>query len=85
MRLRPVELGDVDVYVQLRCDPIMMAELGGPQPCEDMRDKVLRDVEAAAAAKAWTFMIVSDERASTVVAGTVTLYTAWNGGWPRPL
>jgi hypothetical protein len=30
VRLRDVELGDVDAYVRMRCDPVMMAELGGP-------------------------------------------------------
>jgi hypothetical protein len=30
VRLRDVELGDVGSYVRMRCDPVMMAELGGP-------------------------------------------------------
>ena len=29
LRLRDVELGDVSTYVRMRCDPVMMAELGG--------------------------------------------------------
>jgi hypothetical protein len=36
MRLRDVEPGDVGAYVRMRCDPVMMAELGGPQPREGM-------------------------------------------------
>ncbi len=40
MRLRDVELGDVDAYVRMQCDPAMMAELGGPLPREDIKDKV---------------------------------------------
>ena len=32
--LRNVELGDVDAYVRMRCDPAMMTELGGPLPRE---------------------------------------------------
>ena len=48
MRLRDVELGDVDAYVRMRCDPVMMAELGGPLPRGGVEDKVARDVRAAA-------------------------------------
>ena len=44
VRLRDVELGDVDAYVRMRCDPAMMAELGGPLPREGVEDKVARDV-----------------------------------------
>jgi hypothetical protein len=50
MRLRDVEPGDVSAYVQMRCDPVMMAELGGPLPREGIEDKVARDVRAAAGA-----------------------------------
>ena len=46
--LRNVELGDVDAYVRMRCDPVMMTELGGPLPREGIEDKVARDVRATA-------------------------------------
>lgn len=49
MRLRDVQLGDVDAYVRMRCDPVMMADLGGPLPPEGIEDKVRRDVAAASA------------------------------------
>jgi hypothetical protein len=39
MRLRDVEPGDVGAYVRMRCDPVMMAELGGPQPREGISAK----------------------------------------------
>ena len=58
MRLRDVELGDVSAYVQMRCDPVMMAGLGGPLPREGIEDKVARDVQAAAAGEAWIKMII---------------------------
>jgi RimJ/RimL family protein N-acetyltransferase len=74
MRLRNVELGDVDAYVRMRCDPVMMAELGGPLPREGIEDKVARDVQAAAAGAAWIKMIVPDEAAPDVVAGNVVLW-----------
>jgi hypothetical protein len=44
MRLRDVQPGDVSTYVRMRCDPVMMAELGGPLPREGIEEKVARDV-----------------------------------------
>ena len=75
MRLRDVELSDVDAYVKMRCDPAMMAELGGPQPRDGIEDKVRRDVQDATSDTAWIKMIVPDEAAPGVVAGTVTLWS----------
>ncbi|MCZ4125689.1 GNAT family N-acetyltransferase [Streptomyces sp. H39-S7] len=73
MRLRDVSPDDVDAYVRMRCDPVMMADLGGPQPCEGMAAKVRRDAEQATADLAWFKMIVPDAATPEVVAGTVTL------------
>lgn len=75
MRLRNVSPDDVDAYVRMRCDPVMMADLGGPQPREEMAAKVRRDAEQAAADLAWFKMIVPDPAAPEVVAGTVTLWS----------
>ena len=75
LRLRNVELGDVDAYVRMRCDPAMMAELGGPLPREGIEDKVARDVRAAAAGTDWIKMIVPGENAPEVVAGSVVLWS----------
>jgi RimJ/RimL family protein N-acetyltransferase len=75
VRLRDVELGDVDAYVRMRCDPVMMAELGGPLPREGMKEKVARDVRSAAEGADWIKMIVPDEAAPGVVAGNVVLWS----------
>ena len=75
MQLRDVELGDVDAYVRMRCDPVMMADLGGPLPREGMEDKVARDVRAAAADASWIKMIVPDETAPDAVAGNVVIWS----------
>ena len=74
MRLRDVELGDVSAYVRMRCDPVMMAELGGPLPREGIEEKVARDVQAAAAGDAWIKMIIPGE-AAREVAGSVSLWS----------
>lgn len=80
MRLRDVELGDVNAYVRMRCDPVMMAELGGPLPREGMEEKVARDVQAAATGTEWIKMIIpgeaaAEEAATEVVAGSVVLWS----------
>jgi RimJ/RimL family protein N-acetyltransferase len=75
VRLRDVELGDVGAYVRMRCDPVMMAELGGPQPREGMAAKVARDVQQAASDTAWIKMIIPDESAPGVVAGSIALWS----------
>jgi RimJ/RimL family protein N-acetyltransferase len=82
VRLRDVELGDVGAYVRMRCDPVMMADLGGPLPREGMADKVARDVRAAAADASWIKMIVPDEAAPDAVAGNVVLWSHDQDGQP---
>jgi RimJ/RimL family protein N-acetyltransferase len=83
--LRNVELGDVDAYVRMRCDPAMTAELGGPQPRDGIEDKVRRDAGEAAAGTAWIKMIVPDQDRPEVVAGSVALWSHDEGqaGGPR--
>lgn len=75
MRLRDVTVDDVDAYVRMRCDPVMMTELGGPLPRAGMVDKVRRDAADAAADRAWIKMIVPDAEAPDVVAGHVTIWS----------
>lgn len=75
MRLRNVQAGDVAAYVAMRCDPEMTAELGGPLPRDGIEAKVASDVREAAADAAWIKMIVPDEAAPEVVAGSVVLWS----------
>ncbi|AUY51096.1 GNAT family N-acetyltransferase [Streptomyces sp. CB01881] len=80
MRLRNVEPEDVGAYVRMRCDPVMMADLGGPLPVEGIADKVRRDAEAAAADRSWIKMIVPDGVAPGEVAGCVMLWSQEEDG-----
>jgi len=75
MRLRDVELADLDAYVRMRCDPVMMSELGGPLPREGMEAKVRQDVETVVTGAGWIKMILPDEAAPHVVAGSVVLWS----------
>src|SRR6266511_1027130 len=82
VHLRDVELGDVDAYVRMRCDPVMMAELGGPRPREGIQEKVRSDVQDVASGAAWIKMIVPGEDTPDVVAGTVSLWShETDGEW----
>ncbi|MFD4952652.1 GNAT family N-acetyltransferase [Streptomyces sp. NPDC058451] len=75
MLLRDVTHDDVDAYVRMRCDPVMMAELDGPLPAGGMTDKVRRDARQAADGTAWIKMICPEPRTPGEVAGTVTIWT----------
>jgi RimJ/RimL family protein N-acetyltransferase len=79
MLLRDVAPGDVDAYVRMRCDPAMMAELGGPLPRDGIEAKVETDVRKTRADVYWVSMIIPDESAPDVVAGNVTLWTHADG------
>lgn len=74
MLLRNVEPGDVDAYVRMRCDPVMMADLGGPLPRDGIEAHVHAVSAAAAADTAWCRMIVPDPARPEIVAGNVGLW-----------
>ncbi|MFE0592306.1 GNAT family N-acetyltransferase [Micromonospora echinospora] len=74
MRLRDVQVDDVEAYVRMRCDPAMTAHLGGPFPRDRVATQVARDVELAAGGTSLIKMIVVDSPVAGTVAGTVTLW-----------
>jgi RimJ/RimL family protein N-acetyltransferase len=82
VHLRDVQLQDVGHYVRMRCDPVMMAELGGPSPREGIEAKVRSDVEEVASGRAWISMIVPDEADLGTVAGSVVLWSHDEHGEP---
>ncbi|WP_051830642.1 MULTISPECIES: GNAT family N-acetyltransferase [Streptomyces] len=75
MMLRDVRAGDVEAYVRMRCDPVMMAELGGPLPREQVEARLRKDVVEAAADRCWAKMIVPDGAEDGEVAGAVMLWS----------
>ena len=75
MLLRNVQPGDVGAYVRMRCDPVMMAELGGPLPREGIEAKVARDVSDAESGEALILMVGPDEARPGEVAGSVVLWS----------
>ncbi|NVI92644.1 GNAT family N-acetyltransferase [Actinomadura sp. BRA 177] len=79
MLLRDVESDDLGAYIRMRCDPVMMAELGGPLPEDGMAAKVRRDVADAAADRSWIKMI-TPAGDPAAVAGTVSLWSHTKDG-----
>jgi RimJ/RimL family protein N-acetyltransferase len=73
LRLRNVTLEDVSLYVRLRCDPAMTADLGGPQPKEGIPDKVREDVTWTEADRDWVLVIESSDSGEAM--GSVCIWT----------
>ena len=82
MWLRDVRPTDLGAYVRMRCDPVMMAELGGPRPRAEIEAKVQRDVASAASGADWILMILPDPADPDLVAGTVVLWSNEEHGEP---
>jgi RimJ/RimL family protein N-acetyltransferase len=79
VQLRDVLPRDVDAYVRMRCDPVMMAELGGPLPRDGIAAKVEIDVRKTRADVYWVSMIVPDGSGPETVAGNVALWSHADG------
>ncbi|MGZ8630553.1 MAG: GNAT family N-acetyltransferase [Actinomycetota bacterium] len=71
MELRDVTLNDLSLWERLRCDPVMMSELGGPLPKEGIPDKLRRDVAAVERDKSWISVIETDDGEA---AGSVCIW-----------
>ena len=82
IRLRDVGSGDLGAYIRMRCDPAMMAELGGPLPREGIEAKVAGDAREAAPDTSWIKMIVPEDAVAGGVAGSVVLWSHDSGGEP---
>jgi len=80
--LRDVRPNDLEAYVRMRCDPAMMAELGGPRPRDEIDAKVQRDVATAESGVGWILMILPDPAEPDTVAGTVVLWSNEDHGEP---
>lgn len=77
MRLRPYEDADLWLTEEMETDPEVMAELGGPNPSEDIPGIHRRRLEHQASG-AWVFVIVPDEDGEP--AGTVAIWgSEWEG------
>jgi len=79
VRLRNISPDDLWLYEATVCDPVMMAELGGPRPREGLEEKVRADAEGAEADRHWVLGIVPDGEPDTL-AGSISVWDhEWNG------
>lgn len=78
--LRDVVTGDLPMYRRLLCNPMTMAQLGGPLDPDDMPAKVGRDVRDVLLDRAWILTIVPDGRHPAERAGSVVLWRQTDGG-----
>lgn len=76
IELRDISLDDLALYESMFCDPVHMAELGGPQPKEKVSKILENQVNGVAKGSCWVYKIVSVESGDGV--GTVCL---WNGSY----
>lgn len=79
IELQDISLDDLGLYESLRCDPEMMASLGGPQAREYMPEKLRRDVESVENGECWISKVIVDGDPGRV-AGSVCIWTnLWKG------
>jgi RimJ/RimL family protein N-acetyltransferase len=80
MELRDVTLEDEWLWERLRCDPVMMSELGGPLPKEGIPAKIRADVASVQADESWNSVILDDDGAP---AGSVCIWRHDEDGDPH--
>jgi RimJ/RimL family protein N-acetyltransferase len=73
MELRTITGDDLPLYVRLQCDPVMMAELGGPHPVEDMPHIFQNTLSFVTSGRGWIFKIIPDAN-SDEAAGIVCIW-----------
>ena len=78
MRLRDVTPDDYDLWVEMQCDPVMMSELGGPQPLEKMPGIFQNSLRSSQDGSAWIFVVMSDEEPERA-AGSVVVWESGHG------
>lgn len=79
MELRGLSLDDLPLYESLRCDPRMMAELGGPLPKEALLEKLRRDIESVERGQAWIFKVIPDEDPGRAAGHICIWESSWRG------
>lgn len=70
---------DLDLYIALLTDPVMMSELGGPLPVEGLAAKLARDSAAAAEGRWWALKIMTGG-ANDIAIGTISVWDYEEGG-----
>lgn len=76
MELRDISMDDLPLWEKLQCDPVMMAELGGPRAKEDMPKVLQNTLDYIETGRGWSYKIVVDG----VGVGSVAVWESdWDG------
>jgi RimJ/RimL family protein N-acetyltransferase len=78
MRLEMMTAEDVELRLRTETDPVMMAELGGPRPPEDIKRAHTTAVVMAAEGRCWALKVIPD--GSAVAAGWVGVFESSHAG-----
>ena len=78
MQLVSISNDDLALFESLNCDPIMMAELGGPTPKERVPQILRNAVESVEDGTCWYYKIIPDD--SNEAAGTVCIWETTHEG-----
>ena len=69
---------DVDLRLRTETDPVMMAELGGPRPPEDIERAHAKSLALAGEGRCWPLKVIPDGSCSAV--GEVTVFESSHEG-----
>ncbi len=69
---------DVELRLRTETDPVMMAELGGPRPPEDIKRAHAKSLALAAEGRCWPLKVILD--GSTSAAGEVSVFESSHEG-----
>jgi RimJ/RimL family protein N-acetyltransferase len=76
MELHELSMDDLPLYEKLQCDPVMMAELGGPRAKEDMPGVLQNTINYVETGRGWAYKIVSEGTG----AGSIGIWESdWDG------
>jgi RimJ/RimL family protein N-acetyltransferase len=78
MRLEMMTAADVELRLRTETDPVMMAELGGPRPPEDIKRAHATSLAMAAEGRCWPLKVIPD--GSAAAAGWVDVFESCHQG-----
>lgn len=79
MELRTITSDDLSLWERMQCDPVMMAELGGPHPKERIPQIFQNTLGFVESGRGWVFKVIPDEDPQGA-AGSVCIWeSSWNG------
>jgi RimJ/RimL family protein N-acetyltransferase len=78
MRLEMMTADDVELRLRTETDPVMMAELGGPRPPEDIERTHAKALDLAAEGRCWPLKVIPEGSASA--AGWLGIFESSHEG-----